>query len=162
MAIYHRQGYRFACYVTIAILLSGCATQLAPAYDQRIVDGLTKANVDAMTLFASLSNGAKRSQFDQHKNHYDSLIGTLDALEMQIAARPVPPIPPELAAVLGESVEDLSEPPVEPIQGMSRNIHKLRDTHAAANLAATEIEAFRNGWVIYADQALTYEAYLKR
>lgn len=161
------QRQRFLSISTSVLLvallwLSGCATQLAPAYDERIVDGLTRANTDAMTVFAAFSAGAPTSRFAPYRDRYDQLIGTLNALEMQIAARPTPAVPAPLAAALAERAVDVSGPPVEPIQGMSRTITMMRDTHATTGLTAGEVEGMRRQWAIYADQALTYEAYLNR
>ena len=151
-----------ACLLWAAVLLSGCATRLAPAFDQRIVDGLTSANVQAMTLFAAFSAGAPRDRFATYKDGYDSLIGALHALDMQIAARPTPEPSGRLSAVLGGTEMHGSGLPVEPIQGMARTITKMRDVHGASGLTATEVEGMRRQWTVYADQALTYEAYLQR
>jgi hypothetical protein len=49
---------RHAPWVIVAvIMLGGCAVKLAPDFDRTIVDGLTQANENAMTLFASVSSG---------------------------------------------------------------------------------------------------------
>ena len=161
------QRQRFASMSTSVLLVAslwllGCATQLAPAFDERIVDGLTRANADAMTLFAAFSAGAPTSRFAEYRDRYDQLIGAVDALEMQIAARPTPELPAGLSAPLAQRAVDASGPPVEPVQGMSRTIRMMRDTHAASGLTAAEVDGLRRQWTIYADQALTYEAYLNR
>ena len=162
MTAWNPRGCVLRVFFAAAVLVSGCATQLAPAYDQRILDGLTEANVEAMTLFAAFSEGAPKSRFTQYQDRYDKLIGTLDSLAMQIAARPTPEIPAALAAAVSKHAIDLSEPPVEPVQGMSRTIRTMRQIHSGPGLTATEVEGMRRGWAIYADQALTYEAYLNR
>ncbi|SDX37816.1 hypothetical protein [Thiocapsa roseopersicina] len=154
---------RPTAYLLLYVLVcSGCATRLAPAYDEHIVVGLTNANTQAMTLFAAFSAGAKQDQFAAYKDRYDGLIGSLHALEMQIHARPAPATPLRLAADFSRDEVDASGPPVEPIQGMARTITTTRDVHGANGLTATEVEAMRRQWMIYADQALTYEAYLER
>jgi len=77
--------------LSLAILLmAGCAVQLAPSYDTTIIDGLTGANEQAMTLFASVSSGTEGSPFSDREKTYDELIGKFGALRVQALARPTP------------------------------------------------------------------------
>lgn len=81
-------------FVLIAgALSSGCAIRLGPDYDKAIFDGLTKANEDAMTLFASVSKGGAKATYSSRKPAYDAIIGELDALSVQIQARSAPALP---------------------------------------------------------------------
>ena len=52
--------YRWVWALTLLVLISGCATQLAPAYDKSVVDGLNAASTETMTLFAAASGGTKK------------------------------------------------------------------------------------------------------
>jgi hypothetical protein len=96
--------------------LSGCAIKLGPDYDKAIFDGLTKANQDAMTLFASLSNGGLQAKYPSRKPAYDSVIGELDALSVQILARATPPTPALISTLITPS---LSAPTVPAISAAS-------------------------------------------
>lgn len=150
------------CLLLTALLFTSCAIRLTPAYNRQIISGLNNANIGAMTLFVSLSDGARKSQSARYRDQYDELIGILNALEMLILIRPTPERPSGLvAAVLGNPTLDLAgEPPVEPIQGMARIVEQIRDQHAATGLTATEIEGMEKMWRVYMDQALTFEASL--
>ena len=71
-------------------MLSGCAIRLAPDYDRSIVDGLETSSEEAMTLFASVSEGVTSSSFSKREPTYNGLLGKLDALRLTAAARPSP------------------------------------------------------------------------
>jgi hypothetical protein len=89
-------GARTRCGIAVAflsaaiLLLAGCAVQLAPSYDTSIIDGLTSANEQAMTLFASVSSGTEGSPFSDREKTYNELIGKFGALRLQALARPTP------------------------------------------------------------------------
>jgi hypothetical protein len=68
-----RTASTIVAFVLVA-LLSGCAVKLAPNYDRILVDGLAKANEDAMILFASASSSTPGT-FDKRENVYNGLIG---------------------------------------------------------------------------------------
>jgi len=90
----HPAGRR--CSIAVAVLsaaillMTGCTVQLAPSYDTTIVDGLTSANEQAMTLFASVSSGTEGSPFSDREKTYNELIGKFGALRVQALARPTP------------------------------------------------------------------------
>ena len=73
-----------------SLSLPGCTTQLAPDYDKTIVDGLTTANEQTLTLFASITSGVSRASFSAREPNYDLIIGKFDALRVQAMARPTP------------------------------------------------------------------------
>jgi hypothetical protein len=148
--------------VFVVTMAGGCATRLAPEYDQAILDGLNASNAAAMTLFAALSEGAKHSDFSRYESQYAGVIGAVQALEMQIAARPIPEVSSDITSELGAAGEAITTPAVEPVRGMSRTLETMRTVHSKTDLTKTEVTAFKNQWVIYADQALTYESHLER
>lgn len=152
----------------ILALLSACATQLAPLYDQVVADGLSKANIDAMALFAEAAGGTNRDSFQQRAAQYDRAIGEYDALAVQAAARPVPSndMAEAIRKVVGarNTPGDPNQviPSTTAIKGLSDTLSKMKDVDRKQGVTAMEVMAFRGQALIYMDQALTYEAALKR
>ena len=81
---------RLAFEALIAVLLSACATTLAPNYDQVMVDGLVSVSQKMMEHFASTSSGTSNSDYDNREKTYNSIIGSIDALAIQAKAHPIP------------------------------------------------------------------------
>lgn len=154
--------------ILLATLMVACTTQLAPLYDKVILDGITLANREAMTLFASAANGLEKESYGARAERYNQLIGSLDALEIQARARPVPKTK-NIAAVNGwlekrglPAVTDDEIPSATAIGKISTSLKKMRDTDHKQGVSATEVQAFRNQVAIYMDQAITYESFLER
>jgi hypothetical protein len=98
-------------------LVGGCAIKLAPDFDKAIFDGLTKANEDAMKIFASVPSKPYNSA---REKAYDDVVGELNAVQVQVNARTTPPAPPPLisdvvravgSAAAEKKLAELSEPP---------------------------------------------------
>jgi hypothetical protein len=159
---------RTAIPLLLVLLLVGCATQLAPNYDKAIVDKLTSTNVKLMEHYASVSSGTDKSMYSQRADTYNSLIGNLDALVIQAKARPMPDnqVIKKVNKYLGERAQQLLGDDVAPsataMEKISETIVKMRDTDEKQNLTAAEVKLFKGQTVIYMDQALTYESFLKR
>jgi hypothetical protein len=159
-----------ASVLSLCLWVLACATQLAPAYDKTIIDGLNTANTEAMTLFASTSGGTTKATFPAREDKYNALVGKLDALAIAAGARPLPKtrvtetINNLLIARGGQGLaEDLSTPPsAHAIQRVSDTVAKMRDTDKTQGVTALEVQAFRGQAVIYLDQAITYENFLQR
>jgi hypothetical protein len=162
--------WRQLALVLCVAWLSGCATQLAPAYDKAVVDGLNAANTDTMTLFASASGGTQAATFNAREAHYNGTIGKLDALAVQAASRPVPKnkVTDAVNQLLDKrkistvSDDDATPPSVAAIQKVSATLGKMRDTDHQQGLTALEVQGFKNIAVISFDQAITYENFLNR
>lgn len=152
----------------VIALLSACAIQLAPLYDRAVVDGLNAANVDTMALFAGAAGGTTRDSFPQRAAQYDRAIGEYDALAMQAAARPVPTndMADAIRKVVGarNTPGDQNQviPSTTAMQGLSDTLTKMKEVDRKQGVTAMEVMAFRGQALIYMDQALTYEAALKR
>lgn len=152
----------------VMALLSACATQLAPLYDQAVTDGLNTANADAMALFAEASGGTSKDSFAQRESKYDRAIGEYDALALQAAARPVPTndIAEAIKKIVGArntpGDKDQVIPSTTAMQGLSDTLSKMKEVDHKQGVTAMEVMAFRGQALIYMDQALTYEAALKR
>jgi len=147
---------------TATSTLVGCMAHLAPDYDQAIVDGLTKANIQAMTLFASVSSGTTvTSPFSVREEAYNSTIGEFDALRLEILARPAPQPPSFLA-----SPTNAGGPPTAPSANSLKTVvnilTQMRDRDKSGPMPVVVVEAFKNNYVLSFSQALTYEKALKR
>jgi hypothetical protein len=159
---------RFSIAPFIWLLIVGCTTQLAPSYDKALVTGITSVNSQVMALFASVSTGTKPDSFPQREQKYNEVIGALDALAIQAAARPIPKSTATEAmnkALKNRGVAPLSDdeiPSATALRKISETVVKMRDTDKKQGVTATEAQAFKGQATIYMDQALTYESYLER
>ncbi|QHG64383.1 hypothetical protein [Pseudomonas putida] len=160
---------RFLHGVGIALLhaVGACTTQLAPLYDQALVEGLTAVNAKTMELMASAAGGTTEETFTDREKQYNKVIGGLDALALQAAARPAPIN--SLATVIntsGHTSDASGEPQVIPsataLMETSKTVSHMRELDKKRGVTAFEVQAFRGQVLIYLDQALTYEAALER
>jgi hypothetical protein len=155
-------------YLLVSLVLSACATQLAPRYDQTLYDGLTQTNTEIMELFASISAGTSAETFSEREEKYNAIIGSIDALAMQSRARPVPEnkISEKVNAYLDSrgvgALSDGEAPSASSLDEVSENLVKMRDKDKVDGLKPGAIAVFKNAIVISMDQALTYEAFLER
>ena len=150
-----------------SLSLPGCTTQLAPDYDKTIVDGLTTANEQTLTLFASISSGVSRASFSAREPNYDLIIGKFDALRVQAMARPTPQ--PWLLKAFGSSSKQesgasdhLKAPTPDVIATIIKLLTRMRDQDQAGTLTADVVAAYKNSYELSITQALTYEEALQR
>jgi hypothetical protein len=115
-----------------------------------------------------MSSGTSGDTFPAREDKYNSLIGHLYALEIQTQARPVPKnvATEQINKLLGErgagSLDTGVSPSAFAITKVKDSIVKMKDTDKKQGVTAYEVQAFKNQVVIYMDQALTYENFLKR
>ncbi|QJB70006.1 hypothetical protein [Parasphingorhabdus halotolerans] len=154
----------------IPLILSGCAIQLVPDYDQALVAGLDDANVAALTLFANLEEGSPTEEFTDYKNDYARLIGKFEALRQRANARAVPPLASKLAKKNimptfcrpeNNPAECLNASPKSMAEIVS-NLRVMRAFHKTRGLVPDAVADFRNRYDTQIDQALTVENALKR
>lgn len=162
-----RAASAIVAFVLVA-LVSGCAVKLAPSYDRGLVDGLTKANEDAMTLFASASSSTPGT-FDKRENVYNGLIGKFDALRLQSQARPTPrPLLFQVFGIGPDPTKDpkdlalLGAPTPKILQTVIDVLRRMRDTDKKQGLTEDLVQGFKNSYEISMDQVLTYEKALER
>ncbi|WP_372864910.1 hypothetical protein [Spongiibacter sp.] len=157
--------------VSMAALLlcvAACTTTLAPRYDQAVVDGLSGSSVQLMQLFAALASGADKTSFTSRQRGYNRLIGRFDALAVQARARPMPTRrstqrASDYLARRGLAAVDGDEPASAlAMEKIARTLAKMKQVDAKQGLSAIEVAAFKGQVLIYLDQALTYESFLKR
>jgi hypothetical protein len=135
--------------VFVILLLTGCTLQLAPVYDATIVDNLTKADKDALTLYANVSRGTTRDTVAKRLPDYNSVIGAFDAIRIDVNARanPTPKVPVPTASNLKEIIETLTN---------------LRDTDIASGLKSGFVSISKGDYELAIAPALFYEKSLKR
>lgn len=164
--------------LAVLVLLSGCATQLAPSYSQSIVDGLNAANTQTQTLFATVSSGVTPATFAASRQaQYNGLIGQFAALESQVSARPMPQ--PLLGTAGSQTLADWQKvletaPTKGSLETIVSILTKMRDEDSkngfravitgcqSAALDPSLICGFQNAYTQNFDSALTYEMALKR
>jgi hypothetical protein len=147
--------------------LSGCAVKLAPDYDKTILEGLDRANQDAMRLFASASSGS----FSTREGAYVSVLGELDAVQVQVASRgtPTPPaLLTKLVTTIGddEAKELVNQALIPPTAGSIASLRNIvvnaQQTDRGGKLSRARMEFFKEAFAIQMAQALAYEKALQR
>lgn len=159
-----------ATWLSIFLLLAGCAVQLAPNYDKAVADGLNAASTETMVLMASASAGTRSTNFSARENAYNGLIGRLDALALLAAARPIPKnkVTETINKIFEKrqrqllSDDDSMPPSAHAIEYITSTVTKMRDTDRKQGLTETDVRLFKGQVTIFFDQAMTYENFLQR
>lgn len=146
----------------VAALTGGCAIKLAPDYDKAIFDGLSKANEDAMVLFASTNSGP----YSKRDSGYDTVIGELNAIQVQIKARGAPAPPLLLFQVTPgadkKSVSDALAPPTSgDVDNLLRIVNSARRADQSGRIKG-RIDFLVEAFAVQMAQALAYEKALQR
>lgn len=159
----------------VALTLSACTTQLAPAYDDALLQGLVKADEKALVLFSAVSNGSGKQEFREFSSRYDNLIGTFGSLQNQAKARATPPLAKKLAEQMAkyEILKDVcggdtgdpgscvnSSPSA--MAEIINTLSKMRETHESQGLKKDIVKLFKGSYDISINQAITVETALKR
>ncbi len=169
----HRAIFALCCLL-LASAVAACTIQLAPSYDKTIVDGLTAANQQALTFFASVQNGTT-GDFSKREATYNDLIGKFDALRVQAEARPMPRslvsrllgIGPSENTPPGEIEKLSTAPTIDSLGAIIDTFSKMKSDDEEASKAGKTLDKFRIGllkqsYLTSIDQALTYEKALER
>jgi hypothetical protein len=152
-------------------VLAACTVQLAPSYDQALVEGLDKANTTALTLFAAVESGSPTSEFGKYEDRYAELIGTFDALRQRALNRQVPPLAKRLSrlSIVRDYCNSESDPTAclnaspASLEEVLKLLRRMRDQHKGpSGLAPDIVQIFRDGYNVAIAQALTVENALKR
>ncbi len=164
---------RFLC-VGILFLFANCTVSLAPKFDQGIIDNLSTASAQVFQLLAEVSSGTLPAEFPLRAEKYNSLIGTLEALKLQVNARPVPQNK-AVDKIIAKANERLAQrgaitlisagdlaPSGTALEQIISNITKMKDTDQKQGLRPLEVQAFKGNIQLYLDQALTYEKFLNQ
>lgn len=153
-------------------LQSSCSIRLAPMADQAILNNLNNSSKEIMNLLASITDGTDTIQFKTRLDKYNSIIGGIDALKIQLQSRPMPD-----SKVLNKIIEKVNEnlkkrnisemvtdeyASIGALNKISANILKMQDTDKRKGLTSQEVKIFKGFVILYLDQASTFENYLKR
>lgn len=156
--------------IAIGLALSfavSCTVKLAPSYDEKIATGLTTALKESLILFAALEEGAPAESLPARKTACNSLQGTLEALRIQLKARPVPDTKyldnaKKLLRERGLDAGSGNDPTDGALRGLLGIVAEIKRLDNAQGLSKTIVAAHRNAMILYFDQAITYESFLKR
>jgi hypothetical protein len=156
----------------IVLAINGCTVQLAPQYDQSILDGLISTNKSAQIFFASLGTQVEKETYQGRTSTYANLIGSLNALEVQSKSRPIPPdadltkINNVISKNTGQAITndpDFSDyPSARAIHDASTTLQAMQNMDKSSGLRGMQLKALENQVTVYLSQAITYETFLKR
>ena len=144
-----RRRVKLGVPLVAVLAVAGCTIQLAPSYDQGIVDDLGKANRDALILYAGVSGGTTAATFPGRERDYNTVIGEFDAVRTEARARANPN-------------PKVTVPTKFAVNAIIDNIVSLRDRDKTSGLTQTFVTGHKQSYEISFDQALTYERALKR
>jgi hypothetical protein len=158
-------------FLAVALVLAGCGIRLAPNYDRDIIDGLARTNEDALTLFASVANGAPPGSYPRRVDAYNALQGKLESVGAMVKARGTPQPPATGVALLGvvgvqnaqQQADQYMQPSTGPnIEAMIRIVNLMRNDDSRGKLSALSVMTLKNNFSAEMNQALTYEKFLNR
>ena len=167
-----RRSLRIAWASLMLLLICGCTTQLAPAYDQAVSDGLVSANKDIQALFVAVGTSATKDTYPMRAPAYDHIVAELQAVELQIKTRPIPN-----SGVLQQANTLLAKfgiggisndpnfsnyPSARSVADLVQTIQHMQISDETTGLPPTLVSAYENQATIYLTQAITYENFLKR
>lgn len=153
-----------------ALLLSACTIQLAPGYDQALVEGLDATNTEALTLLASVEDGSPVTEFGEYADDYAQVIGQFDALRQRAENRQIPPLAKRISklGIVRDFCNSASDPtgcinasPAS-LKSVLELLRRMRTQHRTRGLAPDTVELFRTGYDTAISQALTVETALRR
>jgi hypothetical protein len=152
----------------MVLLFAACSMRMAAHYDQAVVDGLTAISEETMTQLAANAGGTRAATYAKRQKSYNELIGRIDALILQMRARPMPKnrflerVNENLAVRGIQVLKDDQTPSAGALKQVLRTVEKMQEVDKKQGLTATEVTAFKHQVMIYLDQALTYENFLER
>ena len=160
-------------FLSTLLIATSCAVSLAPRFDQGIIDNLSTTSIEVFQLLSEVSEGTTNTDFDKREEEYNEVIGKLEALALQINARPVPnnktveKIISKANSSLqrkGSTLISVNEtaPSATALKNVTANVTKMKQTDKLQGITATEALAFKNNIELFFDQALTYERFLNK
>ena len=152
------------------VLLAACTVQLAPAYDQALVEGLDASHAKALTLFAALETGSSAAEFETYAPRYAELIGGFEGLRERALARQVPPLARRLskARIVQDFCNSRDDPTAcvnaspSSLERVVAVIRMLRNRHRSSGLEEETVRLLRRDYSLAIGQAITVENALKR
>ena len=160
-------------FLNTLLITTSCAVSLAPRFDQGIIDNLSITSTEVFQLLSEVSEGTTNADFDKRAEKYNQVIGKLEALALQINARPVPDNK-TVDKIIGKANSSLQKkgttlistnqtaPSATALKNVTANVTKMKQTDKLQGITATEALAFKNNITLFFDQALTYERFLNK
>jgi hypothetical protein len=159
--------------LSILLITTRCAVSLAPRFDQGIIDNLSITSTEVFQLLSEVSDGTTNADFNKREEEYNQVIGKLDALALQINARPVPDnkTVDKIISKANSSLQkkgttlisvNQTAPSATALKNVTANVTKMKQTDKLQGITATEALAFKNNIELFFDQALTYERFLNK
>jgi hypothetical protein len=160
-------------FLNTLLIVAGCAVSLAPRFDQGIIDNLSGTSTEVFQLLSEVSEGTTNADFDKREDKYNQVIGKLEALALQINARPVPDnkTVDKIIRKTNSSLQkkgttlisaNQTAPSATALKNVTANVTKMKQTDKLQGVTATEALAFKNNIELFFDQALTYERFLNK
>jgi hypothetical protein len=159
--------------VLLALAVVGCTVQLAPNYEEPIVQGLNDFNVAIQAHMAAAAKGTQPGLTADQQKAYDDLEGRGRALIMLIKARPEPK--PAFLRWFGWQLSDdipasgntsyidfLDVPTDDQIERILEQLVTMEDEDRRQGLARGQYKLYANAIDLFMRNALTYEMALKR
>lgn len=165
--------------LAIFFFLPACTISLLPDYDEELLNGINKANLQAQTLFSALETGASTGNFTKSEDQYHKTIGQFAALLTRARTRPEPSTSQSLAkrleqlpriaeacAEIRQEAEDTGKTCsgiVTPyaLKEIVETLSRMRDAHKKFGIGPVTLAALVGDYEISIEQALTVEAALK-
>jgi hypothetical protein len=160
-------------FLDILLIATSCAVSLAPRFDQGIIDNLSTTSTEVFQLLSEVSEGTTNADFNKREEQYNQVIGKLEALALQINARPVPDnkTVDKIISKANSSLQkkgttlisaDQTAPSATALKNVTANVVKMKQTDKLQGITAIEALAFKNNIQLFFDQALTYERFLNK
>ena len=160
-------------FLNILLIAASCAVSLTPRFDQGIIDNLSTTSTEVFQLLSEVSEGTTNADFNKREEQYNQVIGKLEALALQINARPVPDnkTVDKIISKANSSLQkkgttlisaDQTAPSATALKNVTANVVKMKQTDKLQGITATEALAFKNNIQLFFDQALTYERFLNK
>ena len=167
-----RRSLSIARALLVLLLICGCTTQLAPAYDQAVSDGLVSANKDIQALFVAVRTSATKDTYPMRAPAYDHVVAELKAVELQIKTRPIPNsdvlqqantlLTKSGVGGIGNDPNFSNYPSARSVADLVKTIQHMEISDQTTGLPPNLLSAYENQANIYLAQAITYENFLKR
>ena len=157
-----------ALVAALALFLASCTTQLAPDYDEYIVNNLAQLRESIETYYAAMpATGYSKESFPKQAAFYADSLGKIEAVKARAFLRPKPEGPvtrwlgmqqrPDNTPVFGDDV-----PTVANLTEAGTIIRDLRERQQADGVSAAFVKRNIEQVRIALNNAIRYEMALKR
>lgn len=163
----YRKKFFLLPTLLVFFAFGSCQVTLAPAYDQAIFEGATENSELAMQFFAEVDSGTDSDSFFLRQSTYNKLIGAFESLKIQARSRPIPDNKAvarinKMILAKGDEVLQDPYPSAFAFERIAETFRKMKEFDKEDAMNPEVIATLKGQVVIYLDQAITYESFLKR